>query len=265
MSPDEASAVVAALRPTALRWAESYVDAQDAEDVAQDALAVLLQRPERVDLGSVDRWLRTTVWRTASTHRRRRREVLVGELPEPAADDNPEVTLRSVELQRVVQAALARLPASRRVPVVEVLGEGRTQADVAAELEEPESAVRRRKDDGAEELRADLHRQRVAERRRTGGFSSWCAMVGIQDVRALARRVTALGAAAAGGALLHMGLGGPVLGPTPDEAPARAVIVEPLVQPSAATAVRGVEVIEVAPARPRARHDAGQRFRADRW
>lgn len=258
MSPEEAAAAVTRLRPVAVRWAASYVHEQDAEDVAQTALALLLQRADVVEPDRVEAYLRTVVWRTASTHRRGRREVLVSELPEQAAVGDPEVTLRSQELSRAVQEALARLPASRRDVVTQVHLEGRSQPDVAAELGAPESTVRVRAEAGLADLRGDLQRQRVAERRRTGGHSSW-SVVALGWWQRVERRLRVTGVRRLVAAFGAIALGGepptyPELGPTSEELPARVVAAEPLVQPAAAWAERGVER-PVMPARQRARHD----------
>ncbi|MBM3359640.1 MAG: RNA polymerase sigma factor [Betaproteobacteria bacterium] len=264
MTPAEARAAAVQLRPRCVTWARSYgLDVDAAEDVAHDAVETLLRRAEVVERPAVTAWLRTTVLHKAREHRRGRREVLLPEPPEPAAAEptTTEGTLVSAELSGAVREAMDRIAESRRTILAAVHLEGRTQADVAAELGVPESTVRARARDGLAELEADLHRQRVAERRRTGGHSSWSimALAGWERVERRLRAAigvrlaVALGAIIAGGAPLTSE-DVETLRPTPEEIPVLVVAVEPLAQPVTAWAERGVER-PVAVVRQRARHD----------
>jgi RNA polymerase sigma factor (sigma-70 family) len=260
VTPDAARRLATVLRPQAVRWASDYVDAQDAEDVAQTALEVLLRRAEAIHPDAAYEFLRVTVWRAASSHRRAQREVLTdAERPDPGPD--PEVTLASAEVSQAVRDAVARMPESRRRVVVEII-DGRTVADVARDEGIPESTARDRLRAGEDELRADLTRQRAAEKRKSGS-TSWMLMPWAIDVRTWWRRATmALGASAAvaaGGALLHTS---PTLQPTSIDAPARVLDVDTIRPVTSTTAERGVD--RVVPARPRARHDVGARMLAER-
>jgi RNA polymerase sigma factor (sigma-70 family) len=269
VTPDAAHRLATVLRPQAVRWASDYVDAQDAEDVAQTALEVLLRRADGIHPDAAYEFLRVTVWRAAASYRRAQREVLTdAERADPGPD--PEVTLASAEVSQAVRDAVARMPESRRF-VVEVLGDERTVADVAREEGIPESTVRGRRDAAADELRADLERQRARERRKSGS-TSWCPMwLAALDPRAVWRRVrqtvqTAIRPAAA---LLAAGtLGGApqipeTLGPTAIDMPARTVTVDTVRPVTSTLAERGVE--RAAPEHRRARHDASRHFAAQRF
>lgn len=269
VTPAEVETAARMYRRAVVCWAASYVGEQAAEDVAQAALEALVRRGPDVEARAAPSWLRTTVHHLARAHARSRREVPVAELPDAASLAlGPEDTLRSAQIGSAVRQALAQMPAARRTLVASVLAEGRSIAEVAREEGIPESTARARVHDGAEELRGVLVRERAAERRRSGGFSSWAVVWAVIDWtrRKSVRAACALGATAAaiaGGALLHI----PDLTPTADEMPARVAVVEPVPWPvSEARAATGVErAAPVVVAPPRARHDAGARFRAERF
>lgn len=258
MTPSEVETAVRSLRPLCVRWARSVVGG-DAEDVAQAALEALVRKGPLIEAGAATAWLRTAVYYLARSHMRGRKELLVTG-PELASDGDPEDTLASAQLSAEVQAALARVSSTRRPFVVGVLAEGRTLAAVAREEQIPESAARRRLADGTEDLRGALSRQRAAERRRTGGFSSFAAMLGLADVR-WGWLAPGLAAITAGGVLLTFST--PDLRPTPDELPVRAFVAVAVEQETALPrAERGAE--RVSPAAPRKAHDAGARMLAAR-
>jgi RNA polymerase sigma factor (sigma-70 family) len=268
VTPDAARRLATVLRPQAVRWASDYVDAQDAEDVAQTALEVLLRRAADIHTDAAYEFLRVTVWRAASSLRRAQREVLTdAERPDPGPD--PETTLASAEVSQAVRDAVARMPESRRRVVVEII-DGRTVADVARDEGIPESTARDRLRAGEDDLRADLTRQRAAEKRKSGS-TSWCPMwLAALDPRVAWRRVrqtvqTAIRPAAA--LLAASTLGGAPrtsfdLGPTPDEPVVHTMPVDTIRPVTSTTAERGVD--RVAPVRPRARHDVGARMLAER-
>lgn len=262
MTPDEADTVARYYRGAVVRWARSVAPASDAEDIAQDALtAFVAAAPALLPLASPS-WLRTTVYRLARRHRTR--EVLA-DVPEIACPDpDPEDTLASREVAEQVQRALGKVPRSRREIVTRVHGEGLTIAAVAVADGIPESAARRRLADGTEDLRAAMTQERAKERRKSRGFTSWLASLGILDLRVWTRRsLAALGAATAGGVLVSLTV--PVLPRTPDAAMVAPVVLvedaplldtrEPRETPRPAAVV----------VRERARHDAGRRFRAERF
>ena len=263
MTPDEADTVARYYRGAVVRWARSVAPASDAEDIAQDALAAFVAAaPALLPLASPS-WLRTTVYRLARRHRTR--EVLA-DVPEIACPDpDPEDTLASREVAEQVQRALGKVPRSRREIVTRVHGEGLTIAAVAVADGIPESAARRRLADGTEDLRAAMTQARAKERRKSRGFTSWLASLGILDLRVWARRsLAALGATATGGVLAILTTG-EVLENSPEERPHVAFEA-----PSIAVAVSGWARSSEAQEAPvvvpeRARHDAGRRFRAERF
>jgi len=261
VTPAAARAAVVTLRGRAVSWARSYgLPQAAAEDVAHDALELLLVRSAVVEPAACVAWLRAVVLKKARCHGRKHHELVSSDLIEDIAREvgDPEDTLASAQLSAAVQAALSRVSSTRRPLVIGVLAEGRTLAAVAREEQIPESAARRRLADGTADLRGALSRERVAERRRTGGFSSFAAMLGI-DVR-WGWLAPGLGALAVGGALLHIP---PTLAPTPDELPARAFVAVAVEQATALPrAERGAE--RVSPAAPRKAHDAGARMLAAR-
>lgn len=274
VTPAEARAAAMTLRGRAVSWARSVgLDVSAAEDVAHEALETLIRKAEVVEREAVVAWLRSTVFYKVREHRRGGRELLV-DAPETAAHGDPEDTLQSAELSAAVRAAMDRIADSRRAILHEVLAEGRSPTQVAAEQGVPESTLRARLQGAAEALRGDLHRQRVAEQRRTGGHSSW-SMVALAGWQRVERRLRAMTVRRLVAALAAITVGGvpltsedvETLGPTPEELPVVAVAVEPLVQPAAAQAERGRDE-PVSPAYrlpARGRHDASARFRAERW
>ena len=262
VTPAAARAAAVTLRGRAVSWARSYgLPQAAAEDVAHDALELLLVRSAVVEPEAAVAWLRAVVLKKARCHGRKHHELVSTDLIEDIARDvgDPEDTLASAQLSAAVQAALTRVSSTRRPILVGVLAEGKTLAAVAREEQIPESAARRRLADGTEDLRGALSRQRAAERRRTGGFSSFAAMLGLTDVR-WGWLAPGLGAIALGGALLTFS---PDLAPTPDELPVRAFVAVSVEQETALPrAERGAERVE--PVAPRRSHDVRARTLAER-
>jgi len=271
VSPATAAAI-ATWRPIIRAWARSY-GCRDDEDVAQEVLLAFAREPEVRDPKA---WLRTVTLRIARDHQARRRELLVEELPVLAAEeDGPEETLVSSQRRRSVWQAIRSLVAPRRRVLVQVAIEGRPLADVAREEGIPESTARSRLREAERDVGADLARRREEERRRSGGFTSWLAAIGLLDLRSFFRARHALaGAIVAGGVLAILW---PVESPRPAP-PAPAVIApvalveDPLpveeveeTAPPAPTAEPARPAQEVRPPAERARHDAGRRFRAERF
>jgi hypothetical protein len=146
--------------------------------------------------------------------------------------------------------------------------DGRTIEQAAAAEGIPESTVRARLRDGAEDLRGELSRRRAEERRKSG-FSSWLAAWGLMDLRAFRRVGSALAATAVGGMLF---ISGEVVPVRPDAsehvrtAPAPVALVEDPPPPAVEAApVAPVRPAGPSPVRERTRHDAGKRFRAERF
>lgn len=277
MTPADLDRVLRLLRPLSVRWARRSVPEADAEDVAHAALEVLIRESATIHPDAASAWLRAAISFKALEVLRRQREVLLEELPDQmAAEQGPEDTLVRVQLTTVVQEALARVPSFRRSVVVKVIGEERPLAEVAREEGVPESTVRVRVEQGRDDLRAVLVRQRAAESRKTRGLTSWAAMLGLGDVRAWARRaLVAFGATAAGGVLLTSLEGAEIEASAEEPPPAQRVEVAPLpwaaTVPVAEPAVREVFVRREARANgaglthpSRTHHDVGARMLRER-
>lgn len=140
------------ISPTTPRWPSGWPygvlrQREDAEDVAQDALARAFQRlgalrdPERFRS-----WLVRSCWRSAVDHRRsrerrERRELAVaGALPAR----NPEELPAASEFRERLLAAIDALPEKLRVVVILSGLHGHDSNEVAALLELPAGTVRSR-------------------------------------------------------------------------------------------------------------------------
>lgn len=233
-----------------------------ADDVAQEALVALTRRRDDVPRDKAGAWLREAVRRIALDVRSKQRETPGDVSQAPCRAPSPEDTLASAEVSQVMREALARMPESRRRVVVEVVGEETSIAAVAREDGIAESTVRTRLAVDVTDLRDELQRQRVSEKRR-GGSTSWCVALGLTDVRATLRRIALLAATATGGALLILPAG-PRLGPTSIEAAPHVVMVD-TVRPVTALPAAERSVGRPEPMmRPRARHDVAARMLAER-
>lgn len=263
MTPSEARAAAVILRGRAVAWARSYGCNGAAEDIAHDALELLLRRAPDVQVDRAEAWLRAVVLTKARESQRPSREVLAEASPVSEAPD-PEDTLASAQVAREVTEAMERLARSRRDILRGVVAEGRPLVEVAAEEGVPESTARVRARDGAADLRGLLKRSREKEKRRTGGFSSWAAMLALLDLRAWARRsLAALGATATGGVLfISADSWTPVATP---EVPVIAPVVLAEDAPLPDTREPREAPRPVVVVRERTRHDAGRRFRAERF
>lgn len=111
-------------------------DAAEAEDVAQEALVRLWRIAGRWEpRAKVDTWLHTVALNLCRDRLRRRREVAVETLPEPA-DPAPDAEAALTEAQRGerVAAAVAELPDRQRDAVLLVHYQDLPGADAAAAL-----------------------------------------------------------------------------------------------------------------------------------
>ena len=260
MTPPESNAVARSYARAVRGWVSECVSARDVDDVVQSVFEAFARDAHKVDVATVAGWLRAVTRTKVVDHLRQRREDLT-DPPEPASDaPSPEDTLQSQELTESVRKAMAEIVVSRRRVLDAVALEGRPLAEVAREEGIPESTARSRLREGEADLRGVLSRRREGERRRSG-FTSWRAAWGLLDLRRLR---WPLAAVVAGGAL--------AMWPASTEAPRRPVpaAVAPVAlveDPAPVESPRAVEVVVVGEKAPpaRARHDAGRRFRAERF
>jgi RNA polymerase sigma-70 factor (ECF subfamily) len=121
---------------------------QDAEDVAQEALARACDRRATLrDLQAFRSWLVRICWRLALNHRRagqrreRREQTTAAEAP---AQPNAEELAAANEFRERVWRAIGALPEKLRLVVVLAGIEGYDMREVAALLELPEGTVKSR-------------------------------------------------------------------------------------------------------------------------
>jgi len=133
----------------------------DAEDAAQNCFLKLAQAADRLK-APIAGWLHTVAVRSAidilrgETARRARERVVARN----AADASPS-RAPWADVRGEVDAAIVALPERLRTPIVLYFLEGRTQADVAAELGVKPPAVSKRLRQGVEALRCRLRRAGV--------------------------------------------------------------------------------------------------------
>jgi RNA polymerase sigma-70 factor (ECF subfamily) len=138
----------------------------EAQDVAQEAMVRLWQHRERVDGETARFWLRRTVHNLCIDRIRRRRAnpEIDGELRETISPDlraGPGRVAESAELGRLIERALARLPARDRAVLVLREVEGLPYAEIARILEVPLGTLKARLHRAREQLRARLIREGV--------------------------------------------------------------------------------------------------------
>ncbi len=138
-------------------------DHADADDVAQETFVRAWTAIERYDPSySFLGWLRTIATRLALNRieKRRRRRTEGGEVFDHASESyasnapGPDTAVEGSEMQRVLQAGLARLPDEYRVPLLLRATEELSYAEIAKTLEIPVGTVMSR-----------LHRARALLRR----------------------------------------------------------------------------------------------------
>jgi len=135
-------------------------NAADGEDVAQDAmLRVWVNAPRWQPLALFRTWFRRVVVNLCLDRKRRARWVeleAAGEIADPAANAGEEV--ERGERDRLVQAAIAKLPERQRIAVVLTYSEGLSNAEVADALDTSVSAVETLLVRGKQNLRRALAR-----------------------------------------------------------------------------------------------------------
>ena len=133
-------------------------NAADAEDVAQEAmLRVWIHAPRWQPLALFRTWFRRVVVNLCLDRKRRVPWVdleAAGELVDPAANAGEQIE-RS-ERDKLVQAAIAGLPARQRTAIALTYGEGLSNAEVADMLDTTVSAVETLLVRGKQNLRGAL-------------------------------------------------------------------------------------------------------------
>jgi len=133
-------------------------NAADAEDVAQEAmLRVWIHAPRWQPLALFRTWFRRVVVNLCLDRKRRVPWVdleAAGELVDPAANAGEQIE-RS-ERDKLVQAAIAELPARQRTAIALTYGEGLSNAEVADMLDTTVSAVETLLVRGKQNLRGAL-------------------------------------------------------------------------------------------------------------
>jgi RNA polymerase sigma-70 factor, ECF subfamily len=130
--------------PVAIALARRILgNSADAEDVAQDALLrVWIHAPRWQPLALFRTWFRRVVVNLCLDRKRRVPWVdleAAGELVDPKA--GPSEQIEHSERDRLVQAAIAELPARQRTAIALTYGEGLSNAEVADALDTSVSAV----------------------------------------------------------------------------------------------------------------------------
>jgi RNA polymerase sigma factor (sigma-70 family) len=154
-----AAELVERFSPPALRLATALLtDSHEAEEAVQEAFIEALSRLDDLhSVGAFPAWFRQVVRTRANRRLRRRSERTAVAIPEPAdpSPTPPECAERG-ELQALVRAALARLPAPGRETAVRFYLDGWSVAELASVMEVPAGTVKRRLYDARARLRALL-------------------------------------------------------------------------------------------------------------
>jgi RNA polymerase sigma-70 factor, ECF subfamily len=155
---DELTAMIPALEIIAARALGPGDDARDAvqEVLARAVQAIDEQRPIRVSLAAFVRGIAAHV--IADIRLERQRMPAADENTEllPAAEAGPLQLLIDEQERRAMDAAVARLDPEDRSLLQRCFVDGLTTADIARELGEPASRVRKRKSRAVQQLRALL-------------------------------------------------------------------------------------------------------------
>lgn len=152
--------VVTAHRSAAIGMARTILrDGHAAEDAAQDAFLLALDRlGELREPAAFAGWLRTLVRTSAIRAQRRRREVLAGEelLEGPDSQEGPERALDRLEERALVRAAIGELSPKGRAVIERFYLRGLSIQETAHELGLPPGTVKRRLFEAREHLRPRL-------------------------------------------------------------------------------------------------------------
>ena len=150
---------IVALLPRMRRFARMLThDRHDADDLVQTAVERALARIEQFQPGTrLDAWLFGIVrnaWIDEVRSRKRRSEIFA---PEEAGSDVGVSDTEQQHAQRVLRAAMRKLPEEQRTVIALVLIEGLSYAEAATVLEIPQGTVTSRLARGRAALQALLH------------------------------------------------------------------------------------------------------------
>ena len=170
-------------------------DIHEAQDAAQESFMELMRAPHAIT-ASLPGWLHTVAVRRSldrikQSQRRRQREEAFAARAGAAAEAAPD------DLLAVVDEAIAAQPDLYRVPIVLRFLEGRTHAEIGAQLGVAESTVRHRIEKGVEQVRETLRKRGVL----VGAGSLAVALEGQAAQAAPAGLAAALGRLAVSGAV----------------------------------------------------------------
>lgn len=207
-------------------------DAQQAQDVAQDALVVALQRPPRAahDPRTLRAWLTKVVrslarraWRDECTRARHEHSAAA---PEPG--DREGRTANSLQQQRELLAAVADLAEPYRTAITMRFLEGSSPRAMARALGVESAAVRQRIHRGLSMLRARLERTHGDARLAVAAIVPWSGWVPwvlpAVSIMMLKKVLVGAGAVAIAAALFVPFVGRPQgAGPAPAATPGSAV------------------------------------------
>jgi RNA polymerase sigma-70 factor (ECF subfamily) len=162
--PQAVSELVDRYGPLVHSLARSQLDAEAAEDVAQDVFLALWRNADRFDpsLSSESAYIATVTRRRVIDQRRGlgrrpRADEIDESLPEDRPEDDP---VDVADEARAAHAALARLPRAQREVLRLSIVEGLTHAEIAAETALPLGTVKSHARRGLERVREILARGR---------------------------------------------------------------------------------------------------------
>ena len=149
-------ALVDRFRPLATRYAYSLLQDQGlAEDACQEAFVdAFLHLGQLRESAAFSGWLRRIVLKHAD--RQRRSRLLFVELSELPGARDPLALLIEAEAAREIHAEIADLPSRLRTAVSMFYRDGYSVIEIAAFLEIPQGAVKKRLFDARRRLRASL-------------------------------------------------------------------------------------------------------------
>ncbi len=210
------AAVFDATAPALHRIAMHLVpDAAEAEDLVQATFVTAIERAERFDgERPLLPWLVGVLGHHARNARRRARRAVASEVVEVEDSRRSEVD-RAVdrETAEAIRRAVERLPEPYREVLRQHLGEGLGGAEIAARLERAPGTVRLQIHRGLKRLRALLSKGTIAGAALGATSTRGLAAVreAVMDHAALHAPAATAVAAAGGGSLASIGLGGSIM------------------------------------------------------